>query len=207
MKNRSACVMLVVLAAVVIDVSHASIISEIDFNRLCNSSALIVEGRVSRIEMQLDADSRQIWTNVTIDVHEVIAGTLEQQRAVISFLGGTYGNLTMKVGDSRTPRVGERGIYFLENPEQRLANPLTGWRQGHFLLETAEDNTERVLASGGQPVLRISTSSSGTQEYDTDGIADGIHVAPAGSGRRTEAIQGVEFKRLIRSTIRTGRSR
>ena len=73
---------------------------------------------------------RSIITHVTFDVERVLKGHVGL-RTQLTFLGGTMGDLAMKVADMPEFTIGERNVLFV-SPDQNAASPLVGFAYGRF---------------------------------------------------------------------------
>ncbi len=108
------------------------------------------------------------------------------------------------------PAVGEHGIYFIENPDKQLINPLVGWGQGHFLVKKDIYGIERILTEGGAPVMHLDFPANmgvggpGTPELShlpfSHGVAKGVWT-----GNREEALSNAmeksSFKEVLKSRL------
>lgn len=120
------------------------------------------------------------------------------------------------------PKLGERGIYFVESLSQQNINPLMGWSQGHFLIESDALQTDRVMTDNHLPVLGVELGSllqipasrnvspehtgsediSGSQTESDDmpvstGAAQGVVV-----GRRDSAMEQALEKQTFKASLR-----
>ena len=133
----------------------ASSVAEVALADLVARSAFIFEGKVNRIDVRKAANSGHIWTRVSFDVVDVIKGESQSRPVALDFLGGTYGGKTMQVTEMELPEVGERGVYFVESLTRRQVHPLYGWAQGHFIIFSDYDGTDRVTTMSSHPVLDL----------------------------------------------------
>ena len=111
---------------------HASSVKSVSVAEVANNSALIFEGRVSASRVVQQPGSKAIHTLIRFEVLDVLNGEYAEPSIELSFLGGSMGVVTMRVTDLNRPRVGDRGIYFVENPARSQVNPFYGWDQGHY---------------------------------------------------------------------------
>ncbi len=140
--------------------AHASTILELSFSEVSRSSEIIIEATVESSHASFDANG-QIWTTVQLAILDVLAGSIDTERIVIRYLGGTVGGRTLSVDDLVVPEIGERGIYFVQTPKVGLVHPLTGWQQGHFQVQDRNDGELIVASAVGRPIVAIDATQSG----------------------------------------------
>ncbi len=137
----------------------ASTVKQADLAEITGDAQLIFEGRVIGTRIEQAPGSRAIHTWVRFEVLDVIKGGYDQPVIELSFLGGTRGDLTVRVSDMRIPAMGEHGIYFVEDTGRRLVNPLVGWAQGHFLVQYDRTLKRHMITTlDGRPVKDIDLS-------------------------------------------------
>lgn len=137
--------------------SFASTILQVDVSYLLSHSTLVFEGKVLSQQPQWNTAHTNIFTAITFRVDDVIKGRYNEPTITLNFSGGIVGNQGMRVSSLVYPQVNKKGIYFVESSDKNLVNPLVGWSQGHFLLETDSDGVERIFTEAGAPVLNFST--------------------------------------------------
>lgn len=180
--------------------ASGSSVLQVSFDELVVGANLIVEGRVLQVEARQDPHTPFIWTHVTLDVSEVLHGSLESDRIELRFLGGTAGGRTLRVTDMAVPEPGEQGIYFIENASRLQVHPLLGWQQGHFRVEAGPDGVERVRATGRRTVAGITSVPIPSPRDLSSGIAAGIQTLSREAG--TDAgMRPDEFKAAIRDVL------
>ena len=177
----------------------AATILQIRFSELCQRSKLIFEGHVTRVETYQADNTRAIRTVVTFDVIDPIKGENTGDSIQLSFLGGTVGDLTLKIADLRLPELGETGIYFVESLDGQQVNPLTGWAQGHFLVELDSANTKRVLTSNFRPIYSIDPAYEETPKGISTGLALGAHADD--NKDLSKALSAESFKNIIKQRL------
>jgi len=138
----------------------ASTVLQRDLAQVASGSRLIFDGVVVSVQNQVSPSSGMPFTMVTFQVIEVVAGSHLQNRITLAFMGGVKDGYTMEVGGVTIPKMGERGIYFAEDPDVEMVNPLYGWHQGHYLV---------IPDPGGGParVVRVD-SGPGAMQYAPD---------------------------------------
>lgn len=166
-------------------------------NEMAQSSQFVFEGKVLAIEARKGGNNR-IYTYVTFAIQDIMKGQHIAKNITLRFLGGTVGDLAMVISDMEIPEKGEHGIYFVESLKRNQVNPLYGWQQGHFLVESDKiTGAERVLTNDKQPVTAILSSSSaaaihGPADLST-GVARGLAIGPKG----TEGMTLGQFKKAL----------
>lgn len=176
--------------------SFGATILQISSDTLVNDAALIFEGEVTAAGSTLD-DNGYIFTNVEFIVTDVLTNNPDVGETItLIFLGGTIDGRTMDVG-STIPSVGEKGVYFVEDLNTIMINPLIGWSQGHFTI----DEQGMVRAGNAEVVQNVeATLLSGTQPFSL-GVAAGIHTVPASNSSidqlKRKPLTVLEFKAAI----------
>ena len=94
------------------------------------------EGEVIAVEAQRSGSRGMVSTFVTFRVIDTLKGDAGAIDIELKFLGGTLNGEVLEVNGSRLPKLGERGVYFVESLSRDLINPLLGWSQGHYLITT-----------------------------------------------------------------------
>ena len=168
--------------------------------RMLESSALVIEGRVTASESRPVEGTRLIVTCVRFEIAEILKGDHPEDWLELCFLGGTLGDVTLRVAGMRIPEPGETGIYFVESPGRPQVHPFYGGAQGHFVIvrDPATDE-ERVLTSDRRPVVGL--SSTGIEEAPglSRGVARGVLTA-AGPGLE-KAMSKRGFKQVLRAML------
>ncbi len=175
----------------------ASSVKQVDMAEITGDAQLIFEGRVVGTRVEQVPGSRAIHTWVRFEVLDVIKGSYSEPVIELSFLGGTRGDLTVKVSDMQIPAMGEHGIYFVEDTGRRLVNPLVGWAQGHFLVKYDRTLKRQMITTlDGQPVKDIDLSARKSRLAEISrGVAQGVITTDKVSG---DLIDPAGFKSLIR---------
>ena len=169
-------------------------VEQVTFKTLASVSEFIFEGKAVDVQSKWDDDRSVIHTYVTFRVDDVVKGNV-QEGLVLRFLGGKVGETGLEVSDSTLPKLGEQGIYFVEQLDHPQVNPFYGLDQGHFLIIAS--NEQRVMTTRSR---RIITGFFPVMEEDqskfSNGIALGLSV-----GDSTLPPAGVtvfQFKQKIR---------
>lgn len=177
----------------------AATILQLRFSELCQRSVIIFEGRVSHIQSYQADTSRVIRTVVTFDVIDPIKGANIGETIELTYLGGTVGDLTLKIEGLRMPELHETGIYFVETREEGQVNPLTGWSQGHFLVELDDTDTKRILTSDFRPIYSIDPAYEETRKGISTGLALGAQADD--NIDLTEALSAAAFKHIVKERL------
>lgn len=187
---------------------YAASVRQVSMDQMLTTCQFVFQGRVTAIEARQN-EGRRIHSYVTFAIEEVIKGQYSGDQITLSFLGGTVGGITMAVSDMQLPRVGERGVYFVESLERSQVNPLYGWSQGHFLVERDEAGDDRVMTSGKQPVLEVTGDNAGVQISPGErrapalskGVASGVGVSGKSGVRKGMVLS--DFKKALRGRLET----
>ncbi len=144
-KNGIFYILLLVLSLTLInnDQAKATTVIKLDFDQVCQGAELIFEGKV--ISEETRSFNGKPFTYFTFQIIEVIKGSYKDPTIEIGFMGGTLGNATMMVSGMHVPKVGERGIYFVENLNVQQVHPLYGWQQGHYLVIPDKQTDQNVV--------------------------------------------------------------
>lgn len=183
--------------------ASAASVRQVTMDEMIQQSQLVFEGEVTAIENK-ETGPRRIHTLVTLTILDVIKGEYPSDSITLSFLGGTVGDVTLTVSDMVVPQVGEHGIYFVESLERLQVHPLYGWSQGHFLVETDDSGTDRVLTNGELPVTEVLGSMPADQMTAgqapvralSRGVARGISQAQTKKDAR--GMTADQFKKILR---------
>jgi hypothetical protein len=187
---------------------HATSVLQVDMEQLLSDAAVIFEGEVIASEARWNADNTSISTWITFRVDDVLKGELPTAAITQSFAGGTVGDTTLQVSGMVYPPVGEKGIYFIENPDRQQVNPIVGWSQGHFKIKKDAHGRERMLTESDDPIQGIDdpglASSKNSSVRDgsvlplTEGAAQGLRV-----GRSQDALVTAMGKKEFKNALRT----
>ncbi|MGD9080628.1 MAG: hypothetical protein PVG96_14875, partial [Desulfobacterales bacterium] len=115
------------------------------------------------------------------------------------FLGGISGEYTVRIANMQYPKLDEKGIYFVKSLARQYSNPLYGWKQGHFLIETdAYTSRELVLTADRQPVTGITLEEAPSHALST-GVASGVKTTDRLQIGKAWTVE--EFKQNLRSML------
>jgi hypothetical protein len=196
LKNRFGWLALLCLLATPL---YASSIKSVSVSEVANNSALIFEGGVSASRVVQQPDSRAIHTLITFEVLDVLKGEYAEPSIELSFLGGSKGEVTMHVTDLNRPGVGERGIYFVENPARSQVNPFYGWDQGHYKLKYHADLGQMaVMTRSGKTIYRVDSKALAGVSALSHGVARGIKLSASAADK---PLTSAGFKQQIRGML------
>ncbi len=175
----------------------ASSIKRADMAEITRDAQLVFEGRVIGTRVEQAPGERSIHTWVRFEVLDIVKGSYDKPVIELSFLGGTRGDLTVRVSDMQIPRMGEHGIYFVEDTERRLVNPLIGWSQGHFLVKYDQKLKRQTITTlDGKVVRDVDTGARRSSLAElSHGIAYGV-ITEEKAGKQSIDPDG--FKSRIR---------
>lgn len=129
--------------------AHATVVIPPTFEQLVarSQTVVVVEAVGQRSEWQ----GSRIVTHVTFRVLDAWKGERAAQ-IVLTFLGGTVGNRTLRIEGVPMFRPGDRDVLFVDAAGG--ASPLVGFMHGRFpVVRDSVTGTERVLTFDGQPLL------------------------------------------------------
>ena len=160
------------------------------FDELVLKAVAIFEGTVldRRSAWDTTPGSRAIVTTVTFRVGDVLKGNVPAVTS-LTFLGGTVGDLALRVSEMPEFTVGDRDLLFVA-PEANAACPLIGFGYGRMRVvrnsvtgvdEVRTHNNLRVFAEGS---TRSLLPSSVDQRPDLASVVDEVRRKIAALGGR-----------------------
>lgn len=194
-------VLILLLAAVFPGRAVGLSVESVSVEQALDRSALIVEGRVTAAEAKPVDGSSLIRTCLQLEVSDVLKGWHRKPTLEFCFVGGSLGSRTLRIAGLRYPKIGERGIYFLENPGRLQVHPVYGAEQGVFLLrQDPASGRDAVFTSGGLAVTGLGSSGGLANPGLSNGVARGIATArsPGGKGAMAKA----DFKASLRALLK-----
>ncbi|MEJ2104926.1 MAG: hypothetical protein P8X47_10160 [Ignavibacteriaceae bacterium] len=181
-------------------ISIATTLQVVTFKELLQYSEFIFEGQVIAIGSVIPPNSHLPRTCVLIEIDEVFKGRHLDDTVDLCFLGGISGEYTIKVPNMQYPELDEKGIYFVKSLAGQYANPLYGWKQGHFLIETDHHTSrEHVLTADRQPVTGITLEETPSYGLST-GVAIGVKTTDRLQIDKAWTVE--EFKQNLRLMLK-----
>lgn len=133
---------------------------ELTLEEKATESELIVEGKVTSIRSEWNAEHTRIYTHVTITVTEYLKGEPSEQTVVVTHLGGEVGEVGEIYSGAVRFEEDEEVLVFL-NRDQQGRYGVTGGSQGKYSVSRDESTNERMVAKSKplrelkQEILRI----------------------------------------------------
>ena len=214
-RNRLARTARALCATVLLAVSAlagASTLLRVSVDELTQRAEFVFEGEVVSVQAQRSGARGMISTFVTFNVIDTIKGSASVESIELKFLGGNLEGERLEVNGSRIPELGERGVYFVESLTQDLSNPLLGWSQGQYLIQT-EDGVEQVTSVNARPIVSVAAPRSAAAAASGPAtarsaarlrvaaeptVAEGLNAGVRGSD---EGLSPRAFKQQIRALL------
>ena len=185
---------LVAIALFLCTSSMSSPVEQVTFKRLAFVSEFIFEGKAVDVQSKWNDDRSVIHTYVTFRVDDVVKGNV-REGLVLRFLGGKVGEIALEVSDSTLPKLGEEGIYFVEQLDHPQINPFYGADQGHFLI--IPSNQQRVMTTRSRQIITgFFPDVKEDKPTLSNGIALGLSVEA--SNLPPAGVTTFQFKQKIR---------
>ena len=181
--------------------SIATTIRAVTFEELVQYSEFVFEGHVIAVESVTPINSHIPHTCVLFEISEVFKGIHSDDTIELCFLGGITGEYTVQVANMQYPKLDEKGIYFVKSLSRQYANPLYGWKQGHFLIETdPHTSKEHVMTADRQSVTGITLKEELPLRLST-GVASGVKTMDRLQMEKSWTVE--EFKQNLRLMLET----
>lgn len=165
---------LIVAALMLPGLAVASSVLEVSVEHAVDRAELVFEGRV--LSSRTDTSNTTPRTCFQFEITDLLKGQTEEDSFELCFQGGTVNGLTLQISDLVFPKVGERGVYFVESRSRRLVNPLYGWSQGHYLVKTSEDAEDTVTTVDGRDIMALESRFKLSDSRLSTGAAAGAKV-------------------------------
>lgn len=179
--------------------SIATTIRAVTFEELLQYAEFIFEGQAIAVESVMPLNGSLPLTCVLFEIGEVFKGSHPDDTVELCFMGGISGEYTVRVANMQYPKLDEKGIYFVKSLARQYTNPLYGWKQGHFLIETdLYTSTEHVITAGRQPVTGITLEEARSHALST-GVAGGVKTTDRLQIGKAWTVE--EFKQNLRSML------
>ncbi|RME67896.1 MAG: hypothetical protein D6781_12205 [Verrucomicrobia bacterium] len=125
------------------------------FEELVARADLVVDGEITAVRSELSERQGRpvVHTYITVEVLDVLKGSAPEPLE-LRMLGGTVGDLTMKIDGAPEFHVGDRDILFIVGNGQQFF-PLVGIMHGLYrIVPRPDDGAEIVLRTSGEPLAR-----------------------------------------------------
>ena len=114
--------------------------------QLVENSSDVIRGRVVSQLSQWDEDHTLIFTEVTIDISEIVIGSMTKGTAVVIYVpGGIVNDTGLRVEHAPEFEDGEDVILFLT--ELNNLYSVTSWEMGKFTIENANVVEKKLAVS------------------------------------------------------------
>jgi hypothetical protein len=170
---------------------------------LVDNSRLVFHGTVLSHLVGRSAETGDIVTRVTFDVHDTLKGRPPGDMVELQFLGGSLNGETLSVSDLTVPPIGEEGIFFVEQLDHPQVNPLYGWWQGEFLVRHDAAGRKVVHTHELEPVYDFAPRTALERRGLSVGAAEGVVTSPAVPS--APALSLDDFKSRLRGMLGNGR--
>lgn len=124
--------------------SGATTVPYKSFGDLVGESDAVVSGRVASIQSKYSNNKEDIFTFVTLDGLETLAGSYSAPAVTLRFLGGQVGNDILNVSGSPSFKLNERVIVFVHGNGRNMV-PVVGWTQGVFRVAPEAGSGQQVV--------------------------------------------------------------
>jgi hypothetical protein len=179
--------------------SIATSIYAVTFEELLKYAGFVFEGRVIAVESGMFPSSHLPRTCVLFEIIEVLKGAHSDDTVELCFMGGISGEYTVHVANMQYPKLDEKGIYFVKSLTRHYTNPLYGWKQGHFLIESDPHTSRKhVMTAGRRPVTGITLEEAPFKALST-GVARGVKTTDQLQMEKAWRVE--EFKQKLRSML------
>lgn len=128
--------------------AEATTLAPLTVEQMTDASTWVVRGQVTRVWTEMD-ENGLIWTRAELAVGHVLKGAGDPETLVIDSLGGTYGDVRMKVWSAARFSQGEEMLVFLDELPSGRLSPVSMF-QGKFTVRRppGEDRQIAVLFQG-----------------------------------------------------------
>jgi hypothetical protein len=143
---KTALLFIVLGVALPMQTVQATVLIELGLEELVAGAALIFTADVQ--DVTISTENGQVYSTVTFRIQQQVKGDVAEPVLALRFLGGSSAELQLEVTGQYIPSAGDRGLYFVTDPQSNQVNPLTGWSQGYFPLQDAADGTQYLDLRG-----------------------------------------------------------
>ena len=165
---------------------------------LASRAPLVVRGEVTRSASGFDPERGTLRTYVTVDVQEVLRGTLSASQITLREAGGRFGDVAHEVDAVPLYTPGEQVLLFLE-PAGDGALRTSGQFFGKYAAE-ASDPTQLVRDLSGQGTILF--RPGGEKETTSLSTLRSLVATPAEPDARPWRAEPPEMERLLWDDVR-----
>ncbi|MCA9523202.1 MAG: hypothetical protein KC609_19635 [Myxococcales bacterium] len=137
-------------------IGHATVVRGVTLRGLAQTSPLIIDATVQRVNVYARQNAKDIYTDTTFRVQRVLKGVLSKPSFRLTQVGGTLGRYARRIAGNPSFRVGERVILFL-------------WRNtkgGPFVVNALAFGRFDVTRSGANGALMVRQRVHGLSVVD-----------------------------------------
>lgn len=117
---------------------------ELTLEEKTKGAELIVEGKVTALRSEWNAERTRIYTHVTIAVDQYLKGEKTEQSVVVTHMGGEVGDVgEIYSGAARFEEDEEVLVFLKEDQQGRLG--VTGASQGKYTITRDQSTGERMV--------------------------------------------------------------
>ena len=179
---------------------QASSVRQLSLSEVLDTASLIFAGEVISSEPRWQESGKAIETHIKFRIDSIIKGQAQGAEIDLTFLGGTVGKVRQTVNAMRYPSVGEKGVYFVIDPNKNYVHPLVGWSQGHYK-EVMVDGRAKMVTADDRPIMAMRPTSFLSKTSPvlrlSHGSADGLVF----SDKLEDAITKADFLERVRSLV------
>ncbi len=129
------------------DSALATRLVDVSVDQLTRNASVILEGEVTAIRGDWNANRDRIYTTVSIRVDQFHKGALTTNVVELRYLGGMVGEVTMAVTGQPTFETSERVFVFLKPNFEVRDVPVVGSEAGKFRLATNAQGGDVLLSA------------------------------------------------------------
>jgi len=172
--------------------SNATRVRRLTLTEIREKADAVVVGVVTAVSTRTDSDRKMVWTDYEINVEETLLGAEKDKRIMVSFAGGTDGDLSIGIVGIPRLQQGKRYVLCLF-PQGTFASATVGWGQGiFFVVDTTIDSHSRtVLISYDHEPLEVDPTGK---------LLRGARVAVADGALRTLPTQRSDIEMSPRAS-------
>src|SRR5262245_3132716 len=130
--------------------AHATTVAPLTIEQMADGATWIVEGTITEVWTEIDAETGSVWTRATLDVSDVLKGPYDASALVIDSLGGTSGAVTTTMSGRAQYSEGEEIFVFLDVVRGDRLVPVAK-AMGKYIVRRAPGETRKyVMTWGGE---------------------------------------------------------